>query len=306
MSSSSYDSEDDCAEDLTVGLDSAINKTLLEGASDQSISIESALKAQKNKSTEELLAQTEDALAKIAAASPEDATDSFLRDFFAKRKWENKGAQTIKVEDHSDDMEEIDEGLEFEKRYNFRNEKKKSDDAESRPAFRHEEEGSSVIQTNPRRVEGEERVKESARKRKRREHKEEDRVHAEEYDRRLDEIDEKYRKLAEANGGKLTDEQLHEWVEESSTVILEDQGEAFPYVESAVDGGIEKAVKILDGPEEEEEEIEEKEEKKEKRERRFERNDRFERHRGRGRFMGRGRGGNMSKSRMDTYFAHRR
>jgi hypothetical protein len=234
--------EDENGEELSISMDTAINTTLLDATTgraiqDKSISIESALESRKNKSKEELLAETKTALSKISEAAPEGSAEAFLRDYFAERQWENPDGVAPNLDSESDDLEEIDEGLEFERRYNFR----------------HEEEGSDIIPTNPRRIEGEERVRETSRKRKRREEKEESQIEEAEVNRRLDEIDEKYRLIAEANSGKLTNEQLHEWVEETSTVLLEGQGDPFPYVEVGTKDGLEKSLRILEGGDEEEE-----------------------------------------------------
>jgi hypothetical protein len=236
-------------------------------------------------------------LADAGLDGPSDPADAFLKDFFAKRKWVQQ-RKSVSLKSDSDDIEDIDDALEFEKRYNFR----------------HQEPGSSVIESHPRRVEGESRDSETGRHRRRRAEAELEREKTEATQQQLDAIDEKYRLLAEANGGRLTPEQLSQWTDEVSALIIEDQGGKFEYTEIARDGGIERSIKILDGPDEEDSPADAEEEDKRRQPQRSRGGYRTRggfRARGGGRGGPRGRGGHrrgshgISTERMDSYFAHR-
>ncbi|KAH0789506.1 hypothetical protein GPJ56_006586 [Histomonas meleagridis] len=295
MSDSS--SEDDSAHELSIEADRAINVALMKAitgnAKDDEVSVESEL---KEGDKEKLTKENKDALEKISAADPQDETDKFLSKFFSERKWEGKGnAETDEVSP-DEDLEDIDSGLEFEKRYNFR----------------HEQKGFSLIQSNPRRVEGEERNTETARKRKRRREAEESAKEREALEQQLDEIDKKYAKLAEENGGHLTSEQLSAYADETSKIYLIQQKGAFPYVEVEADGSIEKSLKILN-----DEDTENKEGGDEEPPNPKNKKDKKPNIRGKGNHPMRGgrrirggfRGGHnksgVSESRLNTYFAHR-
>ena len=239
---SDYDSSsDDLAEELSLEKDAAINMALAkvatgEAINNEEISIDSEM-AHESKNKAELIEQNNEALVKIVGSDPKDETDAFLKDFFANRKWEEKSKKPTKEEQEADDdLEEIDQGLEFEKRYNFR----------------HEEKGFNVIPSNPRYVEGEDRVKETNRQKKRKEKAEKSRINEEEFQKKLDEIDEKYKAIADQNNGRLTDEQLHQYTDEYSKVLLEQQDGVFQYTETNADGGIEKSINILNANDDEE------------------------------------------------------
>lgn len=244
---SDYDeSSDENARELTVEADCAINKALAktvtgEALKNEKISIDSEFVESHNEEDKsKLLNESAEALKAIASADPKDDTDAFLRDYFSRRKWEEKqkkpSADELKADD---DLDEIDEGLEFEERYNFR----------------HEEKDFDIIPSNPRFVEGEDRVKESNRHKKRREAAEKSKELEEQYKKRLDEIDEKYKKIAEENGGRLSKEQLHQYTNECADVLLEEQEGVFNYSEVKTDGGIEKSIRILDDENDEEESL---------------------------------------------------
>ena len=286
MSSSGYSdsSEDDNATELTLEADAAINKTLLQAVTgaalaDPNVSITTELEGLRTKQASEVQQENEEALEKISAADPKDPTDAFLKDFFAKRRWEGQGE--VKIDDDSDDLESIDEALEFEEMAN-----------QNVASYRHLEAGGTEIASNPRRVAGEQREKETARHRKRREESEQARIKEEEIQRRLDEVDEKFKAIAEANGGKLTKEQLSEYTDAVAAVMVDGE-EPFQYNEVEAEGGMEKAIRIWEGADEEEDEGER----------------RRHHHRGRGRGFGRGgprRGGRgRGDARMRSYFGHR-
>ena len=303
MSSASYSdtTEDDNASELTLETDAAINKTLAQAVtgaalSDPKVSISSELEGLRNKEKAELQQENEDALTKISAADPEDPTDAFLKDFFAKRRWEGKAE--AKLDEYSDDIESIDDALEFEEMVN-----------QQGANYRHLEEGGTEITSNPRRVAGEHRDHETARQRKRREESEKARAREEEIQKKLDAVDEKFKAIAEANGGRLTNEQLKEYNYAVADIVLEGE-EPFEYHEVAPEGGMERAVKILEGPDDEEDD--EAEEEGEEGHHRPHRDHRDHRGRGRGRGRGgfRGRGGRGGRgrggdSRMQSYFGHR-
>jgi hypothetical protein len=241
--------------------------------------------------------QLNERLAEVCGDTPaDDPANAFLKDFFANRKWVQH-QKSAPLKSDSDDLEEIDDALEFEKRYNFR----------------HQEPGSTVIESHPRRVEGESRESETARHRKRREQAETGREQTEENQTRLQEIDSRYRILAGENGGHLTSEQLKAWVDEVCNIEIPTQEERFEYTEVAANGGIEKSVRILEGPDEEEgtpdDEGEQDQTPVHRRFRGGFRGGFRERGRGRGRFRGtrgNGRGGRaISTERMGSYFAHR-
>lgn len=293
--SSSSSSEDENASDLSLETDRAINVTLMkavtgEAISDKSISISNELKNGDKKQIQE---ENREALQKLSANDPTDETDAFLSKYFTERKWESKN-QSIKKEEQTpdEDIEEIDSGLEFEKRYNFRN-------------YNHQKEGfKPFVETNPRFIEGSERENENSRKRKRKKEAEEKEAEIEQFNKEMDEIDEKYRKLAEANGGKLTNEQLSAYVDETSKVYLAKQKSAFPYMEVNSEGGIEKSLKILEEEDQEDDDVEDDEnnEKKEKKIiKKKDKKDNKKFHKG----GNKNRRNGLSESRMNTYFSHR-
>lgn len=287
---SSSSSEDENASDLSLETDRAINVTLMkaitgEAITDKTISISNELKSGDKKQLQE---ENSEALKKLSANDPEDPTDAFLSKYFTERKWESKN-QSVKKEEQTpdEDIEEIDSGLEFEKRYNFRN-------------YNHQKDGfKPFVESNPRFIEGSERESENARKRKRKKEAEEKEAKMEQYNKELDEIDEKYKKLAEANGGKLTNEQLSAYVDETSKVYLANQETAFPYVEVKSEGGIEKSLKIL---EEEDEEDEEKDVQKVEKKKEKSNKSKFHKKGDKGKYN---KGKSLSESRMNTYFSHR-
>ncbi|OHT10960.1 hypothetical protein TRFO_19532 [Tritrichomonas foetus] len=322
MSSEYSDSSsDELGEELSIEKDLAINVALSkvttgEAIKNEEISIDSVLAAESSKDKDKLLEDNRKTLGQISAADPNDETDAFLLKYFGERKWEEKARKPTKEEiEADDDIEEVDQEIEFEEHYNFH----------------HQEKGFETIPTNPRFVEGEDRVKESSRHKKRREAAEKAKISEEEYQKKLDEIDEKYKAIAEKNNGRLTNEQLHQYTEEYSVILLEQQDGVFNYLESSNNGGMEKSIKILDaeydGEEEEgSEEGSENDDGENKGEKRKKLNNRgrggFRGKRGGGNFRGRGgfnrggprggfggrggRGGHGGGSRMSSYFDHRK
>lgn len=232
--------EDSSADELTPRLENAIDTTILKALKGEKTSINDELANLKkeNLTPEQQLQKSKEALENMTNIDPNDETEVYLKDFFTKQLWKAKEKKEIQInEEEDDDLEEIDSGLEFEKRYNFR----------------HEEKYATVIESHPRYVDGEDRENITARKRKRQQEHAEKEIQDKEIQDRLDAIDEKYRLIYEQNGNKFTDEQFAAWAEETSAVYIEQQGGAFPYVETEVDGGLEKAVKILEGDDDEKE-----------------------------------------------------
>lgn len=211
-----------------------------EALKNEEISVESEYIESHNKEEKlKLLEESKEALESIASADPKDATDAFLLDYFSSRKWEEKqkkpSAEELKADD---DLEDIDDAIEFEERYNFR----------------HEEVDFDKISRAPRYVPGEDRVRGSKRKQKRQEEAIKAKELEEQYQKRLDEIDEKYKKIAEKNNGRLTKEQLHQYTNECADVLLEEQEMPFNYTEGKPEGGIEKAINIMKADDDDEEE----------------------------------------------------
>jgi len=170
--------------------------------------------------------KVDESLKKVQLDDKDDA-NKFINDYLKQELW-NKKEKPLKNDDESDDIEHTEEAIEFERKYNFR----------------FEEGGSAVIESHPRKIEGEQRKNENARQRKRREDKEEKDIHNEEEQKRLDEIDEKYKKIFDEKG-KLSPEEISAWVAETSNVIVEAQGGAFPYTETDADGGLARSLEVL-------------------------------------------------------------
>lgn len=239
----SDESSDEIAKELSVEQDRAINIALAkvttgEAINNEDISIDSEYKESHNKEEKsKLLNENKEALKTIVSADPKDETDAFLLEYFSSRKWEEKqknpSTEELKADD---DLEEIDDALEFEERYNFR----------------HQEENFFEIQRNPRHIDGLERNKETKRHKKRQEAHEKEKEQDELYNKQLDEIDEKYKKIAEENDGRLSPEQLRQYTNECADVLLQMQGgDPFQYKEEKKEGGFKKSVLILEGEEEE-------------------------------------------------------
>jgi hypothetical protein len=291
-------SEDDIASELTLEREKAIDAAIRQAA------LDSATRSSANPASPDQSTKSKRPPPQAPKSTDEDNPgDLFLREFFTKRLWATK-PETIPSVDSSD-IEQVDEGLEFEERYNFR----------------HQEPDSTVIPRNPRHVEGEEREVESGRRRRRREEHEQTQAEKEELERRYAEIDDRYRLIAQENGGVLTREQRSAWVDEIAAVQVEEQGGLFPYTQGSSKGGLEKSLRILEGGDDEESSDNEDDGDRGRfggRERGGGRGRGGFRggQRGRGGFRGRGPnrggfrggargGGPVSGHRMDTYFAHR-
>ncbi|KAK8891237.1 hypothetical protein M9Y10_028444 [Tritrichomonas musculus] len=232
------ESSDENGEELTIEEERAIDVALAkaikgDGFNNEDISVTNEYVESHNKEDKtRLLNESVEALKEIASHDPKDETNAFLLDYFSQRKWDKKQKKPTKEElDADNDLDDVVEAFTVEENYNFR----------------HEEQNFDIIPSNPRFVEGEDRNRETNRQRKRREAAEQARENTELIEKKLDEIDQKYEKIAKENeNGKLTNEQLHQYADEYSAVLREEQGGAFNYTEVKTDGGIEKSIKILE------------------------------------------------------------
>lgn len=246
----------------------------------------------------QVLSDTDQLTGGVTITDPKDETDRFLMSYFSQKRWEQKPKKPTEKEiEEDDDLDEIYEQNNFEEHYNL---------------YHHQEENFHKLQSNPRSVEGESRVREKSRKRKRHEEALKAKEREESFNKKLDEIDEKFKAFAEANNGQLTDEQLQEYTDAYANVLLEEQEDKFEYTQNDSEINMKASLKILDEEDNGEEESEEDEVPQRKDHNSHQRGREFHGH-GRGR---RGRGGRgqfrhntknrgMSNSRLDAYSSHK-
>ena len=184
---------------------------------------------------EDFIKKTDESLKLIKKNENLDETTKFLTNYLEKELWNKNDIKNENI-DESDDLDHTENSVAFEKKYNFR----------------FEEKGSDKIESHPRKIEGEQRINENSRKRKRKEDQEEKNENLLLEQKLLDEIDEKYKKIFEEKG-QLTDQDLSNYNNEISDIILKNQDGIFPYIEVPKEGGIEKSIRLLN-----EEDIDEK------------------------------------------------
>ena len=225
--SEEYSTEDDIGTELTPEHDLSINLTLDKTVnSHQNTSIREELKTilESKKNEEEILNENEKILENIS--KDEDEVDKYLRDYFGKRRF-SKLSKITKQDYSSDDIDDLDEALEFEENFNNRFDAALQD--------------SDDVQTHPRRLNSKEM--ESARRRKRRIRREQEQKVDNETQSQFEAIDEKYKQIALANNGHLTNEQLSAWADEVAQIEIGLQGGTFQYHEVKPEGD---AIAILD------------------------------------------------------------
>lgn len=160
-------------------------------------------------------------LPSVVKADPNDATTTYLLDFFENKKFHGKDDSA--EETYSDSLEAIDEAEVFEEQYNLRHEGE-------------EEENLNLAEIQEQMT---------ARKRKRAAEKEEKQKRKALLQQKLEEIDAKYEKLV-GESGELTPEQKAEYNNETADIILQFNEDKFPYTEKPADGGMEEAIRLLE------------------------------------------------------------
>ena len=296
-SSEYYSTEDEIGAELTPELDLSVNRTVdLLINENKKTSYQEELQNIKNdqQSQEGIMNENEKVLDKLS--KEEDETDKFLKEYFGKRVFSKISEITLK-DNSSDDIDDFDEALEFEENFNMRYDGTKDLDNED-------------VQTHPRFVGTEE---ESARRRKRRIRREQEQQIDNETQKQFDAIEEKYKQIALANNGHLTNEQLSQWADEVAEIELRLQGGAFEYHEVKPEGDALAYLKDDEDEASNDDDDDDDDDRNQERERGNNRKDFNNRFSKRGnRYMGdrgfsRGRGRNDRSRgrRSDPYTAHR-
>ena len=162
----------------------------------------------------------------------DDEVTKYCNEYLEKEMYKGNGPIPVVDNSSSDDLETVIEDSKAEETYNFR----------------FEEKGSDKIMTHPRKVAGEQREKISAKMEERKKKEEEN----EQFNREMDEVDEKWHKIYIDKGNNFTPEQLTQYNSEVADVIMKYQGEEFKYVNTGKVSNIRESIQIMEEEDEEE------------------------------------------------------